>query len=638
MWREYEPAATVTVTGVRRAARIVVVDDAPDVRLLVRTMLRVSGSFEVVGEAGDGEAAVAVAEREQPDLMLLDVSMPRTDGLSALPRVLAVSPNTRVVLYTGFDERGLARRARDLGAAAFLEKSAKPDEVVETLLGALSDDRRTAAGPPDHGPHAGDDSVLTEHLERFREVFEEAAIGMATMTLSGHLVRTNRAFSQLVGRPVDDLVGAPYADIAGDQTGVALARVESGAQDVAQFEHDFPGTGRRALATLAPVRDSHGRALYLFLQLQDVTAQRGAEEQLRLSEERFRLLVEAVEGYAIFMLDPTGHVVSWNAGAERIKGYSADEIIGRHFRTFYPPEKQEERHPEHELEWALRDGRYEEEGWRLRKDGSRFWASVLITAVHDQTGRHIGFAKVTRDVTERRRMLEDLEDANRRLHDSAREQADFLSVTAHELRTPIGVVGAAIDLLARHSDDLTGEERGELLESMAGSANRLRRLLHDLLTASRLEAGTAEFRREPFDVGRVLRQAVDSVRTLLPPVEITVDAPAGLQGRGDPDRIAQAVENLVANAIVHGGAPVRLVAVHRDRWVDVRVSDGGTGVPDRVADRLFERFVTGQPRSGTGLGLYIVREIARAQGGEASYEPPRAGEPSTFVLTFPAAV
>lgn len=620
---------------VTTAARIVVVDDAPDVRLLVRTMLRVSGSFDVVGEAGDGEAAVALAEREQPDLMLLDVSMPRMDGLSALPRVRAVSPRTRVVLYTGFDERGLARRARELGAAAFLEKSAKAEEVVETLLAALPDDRRAAVDPPAVDTDAGDDSVLTEHLERFREVFEEAAIGMATMTLSGHLVRTNRAFSQLVGRPVEELVGAPYVDLAGDQTGAAVARVESGEQDVAQFEHDVPGTGRRALATIAPVRDSHGRALYLFLQLQDVTAQRGAEKELLLSEERFRLLVEAVEGYAIFMLDPSGHVMSWNAGAERIKGYTAEEIIGQHFRNFYPPEKQAEQHPEHELEWALRDGRYEEEGWRVRKDGSRFWASVLITAVRDESGRHIGFAKVTRDFTERRRMLEDLEDANRRLHDSAREQADFLSVTAHELRTPIGVVGAAIDILARHADDLTGDERGDLLESMAGSASRLRRLLNDLLTASRLEAGTAEFRREPFDVGRVLRRAVDSVATVMPSAQITVEAPAGLTAYGDPDRIAQAVENLVANAVTHGAPPVHVLAVHRDRWVDVRVSDAGDGVPDRVRERLFERFVTGKPRSGTGLGLYIVREIARAQGGHARYEPPTAGRRGAFVVTIP---
>jgi PAS domain S-box-containing protein len=135
-----------------------------------------------------------------------------------------------------------------------------------------------------------------------------------------------------------------------------------------------------------------------------VTGQRLAEAALRASEMRFRLLVASVEDYAIFTLDPNGVVVSWNAGAQRSKGYRAEEIIGRHFRVFYPPDKQQSRHPEHELRLALRDGRYEEEGWRLRKDGSRFWANVVITAVYDDTGAHLGFAKVTRDTSERRRM------------------------------------------------------------------------------------------------------------------------------------------------------------------------------------------------------------------------------------------
>ncbi len=152
----------------------------------------------------------------------------------------------------------------------------------------------------------------------------------------------------------------------------------------------------------------------MFLQVQDVTAQRAAEDALRLSEERFRLLVEAVEEYAIFMLDPDGIIVSWNAGAQRSKGYRADEIIGQHFRTFYPRELQEARHPEYELERALIDGHYSEEGWRIRKDGSRFWAHVLITAVFDDAGQHLGFAKVTRDITANREAEESLRQSEER--------------------------------------------------------------------------------------------------------------------------------------------------------------------------------------------------------------------------------
>ncbi len=171
------------------------------------------------------------------------------------------------------------------------------------------------------------------------------------------------------------------------------------------LEHPQVGDAYRR-TTLIVVRDRAGQPLYLFAQCQDVTAQRIAELELRHSEQRFRLMVDAVREYAIFMLDTEGHVTSWNVGAERTKGWTAAEVIGQHFRIFYPPEQQEARHPEHELEVAAREGVYQEEGWRVRKDGSRFWAFVTITKITDEDGQHIGFAKVTRDHTERMQMLE----------------------------------------------------------------------------------------------------------------------------------------------------------------------------------------------------------------------------------------
>jgi len=206
----------------------------------------------------------------------------------------------------------------------------------------------------------------------------------------------------------DELVGVDYGRLTSgraEQLDAALDEIAAGVSDIVVLDHDVSGwpTTRKARASLAAIRDSKGNALYIFLQVLDVTAQAAAEEQLRRSEERQRLLIEAVQEYAIFMLTVDGMVASWNPGAERIKGYAANEIVGQHFRVFYPPEQQAARHPEFELEEAIRFGRYEEEGWRVRKDGTRFWASVLITAVFDDSGAHIGFAKVTRDATERRR-------------------------------------------------------------------------------------------------------------------------------------------------------------------------------------------------------------------------------------------
>jgi PAS domain S-box-containing protein len=648
-------------------ATIVVVDDAADVRLLIKTRLRLAATLRVVGEGATGADAVSLAAQHRPDVMLLDVSMPDMDGLEALPRVREVSPATRVVLFSGFEEQGLAERARQLGATEFIEKSLPVDELVEHLA-QLADraDAGTAAAPESPAaprtsarsvsPEAAslDQSVLDEHLERFREVFDEAAIGMATMTLTGHLVRANRALATLVQRPAGTLVGAFYGDLVEDAEPLrsALGDIQHKSLDMVTLEHGLRGAaaGRHVRAILAPVRDSAGRPLYLFLQVQDVTAERLANDELRRSEERFRMLVEAVEDYAIFMLDTTGHIVSWNSGAQRTKGYSAEEIIGQHFRVFYPREVAESGHPEHELELALRDGHYEEEGWRLRKDGTRFWANVLITAVCNDVGEHIGFAKVTRDTTERRRLEQEreralealatanaeLESLNAQLQQATQDQAQFLAVTAHELRTPIGVLGGSAETLARHHDELTREESADLFDAMTSNAARLRRLLADLLTASRLQSSKLEIHHETVRLADVAAEAVATVRRQRPDADVVCHVPEDVVVSGDHDRLTQVVDNLLSNALRHGRPPIDVTVRRHDGQVEVRVSDAGPGVPEAMAPRLFQRFATGQKRGGTGLGLFIVRELAHAQGGEAFYEPQSTEHPSgVFVVRLP---
>ena len=282
------------------------------------------------------------------------------------------------------------------------------------------------------------------------------------------------------------------------------------------------------------------------------------------------MLVEAVEDYAIFMLDPGGHIVSWNAGAQRSKLYTAEEIIGQHFRVFYPPELQASRHPEEELALAVRDGHYEEEGWRIRKDGSRFWANVVITAVFNAEGEHVGFTKVTRDTTVRRRLEQEresalralaqanteLESLNHQLQQAADDQAQFLAVTAHELRTPIGLLAGSADLLSTHHADLTDDERRDLRGSITSGTGRPA----DSRPAHRLEggrqrAGPAPRGRHPLrrrDEGRQHR------RVGAPGRRRRVRRPAGLVVHTDGDRLAQILENLLLNALRHGDAPVTL--------------------------------------------------------------------------------
>jgi PAS domain S-box-containing protein len=432
----------------------------------------------------------------------------------------------------------------------------------------------------------------------------------------------------------------------------ALEDIQSRSLDLEVLEHGLAQghDDRLVRATLAPVRDSGGRPLYLFLQVQDITAQRAALDELRESEERFRLLVEAVEDYAIFMLDPTGHIVSWNSGAQRSKLYTAEEIIGQHFRIFYPPEAVAIKHPEHELEIALREGHYEEEGWRLRKDGSRFWANVLITAVFNSAGEHVGFAKVTRDNSGRRQLEQERETAvralaaankelellNRRLQQAADDQAQFLAVTAHELRTPIGVLGGSAEMLSRHWAELQDDERRDLLATMSSSTLRLRRLLGDLLTASRLQTSALEIQAAPVKVSDVVADAFAAVRSTHPDDQLSFVGDPLLTVEADRDRLAQAVDNLVTNALRHGASPVVVDTETDEATVTIVVTDDGSGVPQPMQARLFERFATGQSRGGTGLGLFIVRELARAHGGDAFYDPPGPAHPAgRFCVRLP---
>jgi PAS domain S-box-containing protein len=648
------PAPGRVTPGATGTVRVVLVDDSAEVRNLVRTKLRLSGDAVVEGEGADGADAIDLARRLQPDAMLLDVSMPGMDGLTALPLVLECSPRTRVVMFSGFDEEPLALRALELGATAYLTKTSSLNDVVAELVTGFTDPVDGAAPPPsdetepESTTEAIDDSrLLEEQVEQFQGVFDDAAIGMATMTLQGTIVRANAALSRIVRRSDGDLLGSSYGAAVGDELAVteAIEAIVLKGADVVTLEH--PQVDDSYLrTTLTVVRDPGGQPLYLFAQCQDVTQQRLAELELRRSEQRFRLMVDAVRDYAIFMLDTEGRVTSWNAGAERSKGWTADEILGHHFRVFYPVEQQAARHPERELELAVRDGAYQEEGWRVRKDGTQFWAHVTITKIIDEEGEHFGFAKVTRDHTERMQMLEQqgqyanalaeantrLEQANAELAASAEEQSRFLAVTAHELRSPVHVLSGSGRMLAESWEGLDQAERDQLLAGMHSSADRLRRLLGDLLTTSRLQAARLDLELEEVEVGQLLVPALQRLRVAHPDALIEAEIGSGLRAVVDPVRVAQIVDNLVANAVEHGQSPIRVTALQVDGEVELTVRDAGPGVRPELQDRLFEQFAT-RGGHGTGLGLHIVRELARALGGEATYRP----EDNAFAVRLPRA-
>jgi PAS domain S-box-containing protein len=638
------------------APSVVLIDDSREVRALVRRRLESAG-FEVVGEGGDGDEAILLAYRHEPALLLLDTSMPKVDGLEALPAILALSPATRVVMFTGFEEHDLAARARELGAADLIEKSLPLEELPGRLLRTLaadSDPPEPATAPTlrvvgDHRDNTStpfsqhqvafvrEQAVLTEHVQQFRDLFDRAEIGMATLTSSGTIVRANRALAGLMGCTPADLVGVDYGRLTvggGDDLDRRLEDLSGFGEDLTTFEHRLPAAPgleptRVVRATLVPIRDLKRQVLYVFAQIHDVTAQRAMESDLRRSEEHFRRLVSAVGEYAIFMLDVDGTVESWNVGAERIKGYAAHEIIGRSFETFYPEEDRATGHPRRNLANALRTGSHAEEGWRVRKDGTRFWASVVISPVYDESGHHVGFAKVTRDQTEQRRH----EDERRT---SLEQRIHLLAVTAHELRTPTAVIDGSAGALHGEWDELSVAEREELLDGIRGSAGRLRRLAADLGTASRVYSDALALRPEIVSLATTLHDARrrGAAKGFEEPIEVEVTAEARFSA--DPVRLGQALDNLVENAVRHGRPPIRLRGEVDASQVRIRVSDDGPGVPAELEPRLFERFALGGLSEVTGLGLHLVREIARGHGGEVEYLRPGHGEPTSFEIRLPA--
>jgi PAS domain S-box-containing protein len=370
---------------------------------------------------------------------------------------------------------------------------------------------------------------------------------------------------------------------------------------------------------ITALRDGSGRLIGYSKVTRDLTERRQTEEQLRRSEERFRLLVDSVEDYAIFMLDPKGHVATWNSGAERIKGWKAHEVMGRHFSLFRQPSEVREGRCEAELEAATRVGRIEEEGWRMRRDGSRFWANVVLSAVRSPTGRLLGFAKVTRDLTERRR-LEDERLSRARAVEALRIRDEFLSIASHELKTPL--TSLQIELYALREKIGENDERlSRRIERASRTADRLTNLVDTVLDVARIATGKLSLKLERFDISETVARTVDTMRMTAAKAgcELTFKGVGPIVGCWDRLRVEQVVMNLLANAFKYGaGQPVsvQLTLDRGDAVIDVR--DHGPGIPPQDLKRIFERFeraVSIANYGGLGLGLYVSQEIAREQRG-----------------------
>src|SRR3954452_9319160 len=279
--------------------------------------------------------------------------------------------------------------------------------------------------------------------------------------------------------------------------------------------------------------------------------------------QQLALLVASVRDYAIFLLDTEGHVLTWNPGAENIKGYTAAEVIGRHFSVFYTDEDRARDHPAHELEIAVHEGRYEEEGWRIRKDGTRFWASVTITAILDEEGRLTGFAKVTRDLTERKRDEEALQKAVEDLRVANEELDRFASVAAHDMMDPLRTISGFAELLVE--TDPSAEEGKQYARHVLDSSLRLTAMLQGLLAYARAGGSVAD--SVPVELATAVRQVQDDLAMGISDRDARVDVavPEDAHVLTDPNDLRVVLQNLVSNAVKFSDAGVPVVTVHAAR-------------------------------------------------------------------------
>jgi PAS domain S-box-containing protein len=512
-----------------------------------------------------------------------------------------------------------------------------------------------------------------EHLrqseERFRLLIDSVRDYAIFMLDPGGLILTwNAGAERIKGYRADEIIGSHFSRFYPPE---ALARNLPGHElEVATRVGSFEDEGWRvrkdgslfwANVVITAMRDASGELVGFAKVTRDLTQRRGHEEELRRSEERFRLLVEGVADYAIFMLDVNGKVATWNVGAQRIKGYASDEIIGQHFSTFYPQDARESGWPEHELQTAAAVGRFVDEGWRVRKDGTTFWANVTITALRDDDGKLVGFAKLTRDLTESKRVeaieershqREQILDAERSARMAAqratRIKDEFLATLSHELRTPLSAILGWTQLLMKKGTASSPLDQRRAIETIDRNARAQAQLIDDLLDLSRIVTGKVRLDLKQVSMHDVVQAAVDSVTPTAIAKGIRLISllePAHAAISGDHSRLQQVVWNLLSNALkfTPKGGHVQVLLRRVNSHIELSVSDDGVGIPATYLPHVFDRFSqrdssTTRVHGGLGLGLAICKQLIELHGGTIRAASEGDGRGSSFFVDLPISI
>jgi PAS domain S-box-containing protein len=524
-------------------------------------------------------------------------------------------------------------------------------ETVERFFNFVYAPTRKADGQVDGIlVHAVDVTELVRERQKTEEalalletLLATAPVGLSFLDRELRYVRVNQMLADMIGAPTEELLGSTACEVAPH----VAAQLEPIRRQVLKtgrpvFGHEvtgtLPATGgaiHHLLFSHAPVRNRAGEVILVASAVLDITERKRAESA---TEERFRLLVEGVEDYAIFMLDPAGRVASWNPGAERIKGWKAEEALGLPLSSFYLPEDVRTGLPREALCIAAREGQYRAEARLVRKDGSRFWADTLITALRDECGTLRGFAKITRDISSRRQV----EEENARLYQEAQEairvREDVVAIVSHDLRTPLNAISlSAGGLLKREDVDGRTTKAAHRIRS---AADRASRMIRDLLDFNQARRRGLPVHHEPLELHEHVRRVLHEVRLAWPERRISFQASGDGRGEWDGDRLAQVVTNLVGNALQHGPAdtPVRVSIRDEGSKVLLEVHNEGRPIPPEVLAELFEPYRRG-PGAGVGqgslgLGLFITRQIVLGHGGTIDVRS-TVPEGTTFTVCLP---
>lgn len=503
--------------------------------------------------------------------------------------------------------------------------------------------------------------ALLESEERYRLIVEAVRdYSIFMLDTQGHIVTWNDGGRLVHGYSAPEVLGRYFSFFYTHDD--LLAKKPETELEVAKTTGTYREEGWRvrkdgslfwASVVLTALYDAHNKHIGYSKVVRDLTDKMMAEESLRQSEIRYRSLVEQVGDYGIFMLDTKGRIVSWNEGAKRIKGYAAEEIIGKYFSVFYPEEEIIGGKPVRELQIARASGKYEEEGWRLRKDGSRFWANIVITALYDPEGRHTGFSKVTRDLTERklaeqalqqssnqyRQLAAELSESNDRLSVVNRELEEFTAVVSHDLKEPVRTIKSHLLLMKQNLQQENFETIPISLAKSLRGVQRMQELIDNLLYYSQIS--NVNLQKQKLKASDVIAEAVQNLDDAIQKsgAELIINQQVDYL-YGDRVQLVQLLQNLLSNAIkfTEKEKPeVIISAFSQDEHIELVVQDNGIGIPNEHLEKVFgvfRRLHFASKYPGNGVGLAICKKVVERHNGRIWVES-KPGQGTSFHVILP---